>query len=100
MNSTSRGPIWFGIGLVVIVLGVVAWIYFLQPSQALNLNIQLTSNPTTVLVGDPFDVSVSLANNANSAMQNASIAIVLPQGIVSVGSPTQSVITQTIGDLN
>jgi hypothetical protein len=100
MNQTSRGPIWFGIGLVVVVLGVVAWIYFLQPSQALNLNIQLTANPTTVLVGDPFDVSVSLANNANSAMQNASIAIVLPQGIVSVGAPAQSVVTQTIGDLN
>jgi len=96
----SRGPIWFGISLVVIVLGVVAWIYFLQPSQALNLGIQLTSNPTTGLVGAPFDVSVSLANNANSAMQNASIALVLPQGIISVNSPAQSVITQSIGNLN
>lgn len=100
-KSISRGPIWFGIALIITIAGIGGWIYFLQPNQsALDVGIALTSNPTSVLVGQPFDLSVALTNNAASALQNASISLVLPQNVVSESAPSQRVITQSLGDVS
>lgn len=96
----NRGPIWFGIALVAVVAAIGVWIYFLQPAQGLNVNVQLTSAPGNVFLGDPFDVSVALSNNSNSAMQTSSVSLILPNGIISVDSPNQRVVTQMIGTVD
>lgn len=82
------------------MLAIGGWIYFMQPSQGLNVGIQLTATPANVLVGDQFTVSVALINNAGSALKNASIALVLPSNAVSVDSPTQRVVSQSLGSIN
>ncbi len=97
---SNRGPIWFGIALVIVVGAAGVWIYFIQPSQALNIGIQLATNPANIFVGDQFDLSITLTNNSGSAMQNASVAIVLPSGVVSTDSPSQRVITQPLNTID
>src|SRR5665213_2670856 len=99
MGNSSRGPLWFGIALVAVILAVGGWIYFMQPAQGLNVGIQLSTDPTTVLIGDQFTLSVALSNNAGSALKSASIALVLPSNVVSVDSPSQRVISQPLGDV-
>jgi len=94
----NRGPIWFGVALVVIVAGVGAWIYFLQPTQALNVGVQLGASPSQVFVGDPFKLSVTLSNNSASVMQSTTVSIVLPDGIVSLDAPNQRVVTQSLSN--
>lgn len=93
----NRGPIWFGIVLVVIVAGIGAWIYFLQPMQPLNIGIQLSTTPSQVLVGDPFDLSVALTNNSASVMQSTTVEVLLPSDIVSPAVPAgQQIVTQSL----
>lgn len=100
VTKTSRGPIWFGVALVVIVAGIGAWIYFLQPPGGLDLGIALSTNPANVLVGDPFTLSVIVTNNSASALENASISLVLPANISSLDSPDERVVTQPLGNLD
>ena len=100
MGNSSRGPIWFGVALVAIVLAIGGWIYFMQPSQALNVGIQLSANPANVLIGDQFTLSVALSNNSGSALKNAAIALVLPSNVVSVETPGQRVISQPLGSVD
>lgn len=97
---TNRGPVWFGIALVVAVAAIGAWIYFVQPVQSLNVAMNLVATPQSVTVGDPFDLSVGFTNNSGSAMQNASVSVLLPNGVVSADSPDQRVVTQTVGDVS
>ncbi len=98
--KSSRGPLWFGIALVVIVIGIVGWIYFLRPPGSLNLTVQLSTNPTNIFVGDPFTLSVLVTNDSGSKMQSSSIALVLPQDVVSADSPNARVITLPIGTVD
>ncbi len=97
--KTSRGPLWFGIGLVVIIIGIVGWIYFLQPPAGLNFGIQLTTNQANVYVGSPFALSVVVTNDSGSAMQTSSIALVLPQDVVSADDPGARVVTLPVGTI-
>jgi uncharacterized repeat protein (TIGR01451 family) len=100
MNPSSRGPLWFGIILVVVILGVAGWIYFLQPNQNLQVDVAMSANPSSVLVGDPFTLSVVLTNNSGATLKNATINLVLPSGVASVNSPNQRVLTQTLGNVD
>jgi hypothetical protein len=95
--KTSRGPLWFGIGLVVVIVGIVTWIYFLQPPAGLNFGIQLSANQANIFVGDPFALSVVVTNDSQSAMQSSSIALVLPQDVVSADEPNARVVTLPVG---
>jgi hypothetical protein len=96
-QKTSRGPLWFGIGLVVIIIGIVTWIYFLQPPSGLNLGVQLSTDQANVFVGDPFALSVVVTNDSQSAMQSSSIALVLPQDVISADDPGARVVTLPVG---
>ena len=95
----NRGPIWFGVALVVIVAAIGVWIYFISPPQGLNVGIQLSTTPANTAIGDPFDLSAALTNDSGQAMENAAVSIVLPSGLVSVDSPNQRVVTQTLGSV-
>jgi uncharacterized repeat protein (TIGR01451 family) len=96
----NRGPVWFGITLVVIVAAIGAWIYFIQPSASLDVAINLAATPANLFLGDPFDISVALANDSHSAMQTSSVSLILPNGIISADSPDQRVVTKSIGTLD
>jgi hypothetical protein len=97
--KTSRGPLWFGIGLVVVIIGIVTWIYFLQPPAGLNFGIQLSTDQPNVYVGAPFTLSVVVTNNSGTAMQTSSIALVLPQDVLSADNPGARVVTLPVGTI-
>ena len=98
MNPSFRGPLWFGIALLAVIAAVGAWLYFLKPvEKSLDVSVALTANPANVFIGDPFDLSLVITNNATTALSSATIELILPQNVVSAETPTERVITQPIG---
>jgi uncharacterized repeat protein (TIGR01451 family) len=94
-----RGPIWFGVALLVVIGGILAF-YFLTPSQGLNVAISLTTNPGTLTTGDQFTLSASFSNNSGSVLKGAVIAVVLPADVYSVDNPSARVVEASLGDVS
>jgi hypothetical protein len=97
-----HGLMLFTIGIFV-VIGLVALIYyFLLPAPAPNIAISF-SDPASIVIGQPFPVIITVANDSKSAIQNAQLNIMLPSSSLAFASgttPTQDVGIVSSGTIN
>lgn len=105
MSSGFKGPIWFGVCLVTVMLSVGGWLYFKSLNQGPNLGVHLSvnstsTNPSSVLVGDPFTLSVVVSNDSSAGVTDVSMQLVLPDNVISVTAPDQRILTQSIGAID
>jgi uncharacterized repeat protein (TIGR01451 family) len=97
-----HGLIFFTIGIFV-AIGLAAYIYYLLlPAPAPNIAISF-SDPSSIIVGQPFPVVITVANDSKSMIQNAQLNIVLPSSSLAFASgtiPTQDVGMVSSGTIN
>ncbi len=97
-----HGLIFFTIGIFV-AIGLAAYIYYLLlPAPAPNIAISF-SNPSSIIVGQPFPVIITVANDSKSVIQNAQLNIILPSSSLAFASgttPTQDVGMVSSGTIN
>jgi len=97
-----HGLIFFTIGIVLLI-GLGAYIYYLLlPPSTPNVAIAF-SDPGTVMIGQPFPLTITVSNKSKSVLQDATLNISLPTGIVLVGNDPvrpQSVVTESVGTLS
>ncbi len=97
-----HGLILFTIGIFV-AIGLAAFIYYLfLPAPAPNITISF-SNPSSIIVGQPFPVIITVANNSKSVIENAQLNIALPTSSLMFASgtvPTQDVGIVSSGTIN
>jgi len=95
----QHGMMFFTIGIFVLIAFVASVYYLLLPPATPDVVVAF-SDPGTVVLGEPFALTVTVSNESKSVLQNADLNISLPAGIVPVGSdPTQpqSVVTKSLG---
>ena len=91
--------LWFSIVCMVLVAGGALYFFFLRPSTGPNVSIEFT-NPSQILVGEPFPLTIALTNYSSNILKNATLSIVLPDNVSFVGqSPSQRVMEQVLGDI-
>jgi hypothetical protein len=97
-----HGLILFTIGIFV-AIGLAAYIYYLLlPAPAPNIAIAF-SDPSSIIVGQPFPVIITVANESKSVIQNAQLNIMLPSSSLAFASgtaPTQDVGMVSSGTIN
>jgi hypothetical protein len=97
-----HGLIFFTIGIFV-AIGLAAYIYYLLlPAPAPNIVISF-SDPGSIIIGQPFPVIVTVANDSKSVIQNAQLNVMLPSSSLAFASgttPTQDVGTVSSGTIN
>jgi uncharacterized repeat protein (TIGR01451 family) len=97
-----HGLVLFTIGIFV-VIGLAALIYYLLlPAPTPNIVISF-SNPGSIMIGQPFPVIITVANDSKSVIQNAQLNIVLPSSSLAFASgttPTQDVGMVSSGTIN
>ena len=85
------------------MIALAAYIYYLLlPPPTPNVVVTF-SNPGTVVLGEPFPLTVTVSNESKSVLQNADLNIALPAGIVLVGNDPaqpQAVVTESLGTLS
>jgi uncharacterized repeat protein (TIGR01451 family) len=96
------GLILFTIGIFV-AIGLAAFIYYLLlPAPAPNIAISF-SGPDSIMIGQPFPVVITVANDSKSVIQNAQLNIMLPSSSLAFASgtaPAQDVGTVSSGTIN
>jgi uncharacterized repeat protein (TIGR01451 family) len=97
-----HGLILFTIGIFV-AIGLAAYIYYLLlPAPAPNIAISF-SDPSSIIVGQPFPVIITVSNESKSVIQNAQLNIMLPSSSLAFASgttPTQDVGIVSSGTIN
>lgn len=97
-----HGLILFTIGIFV-VIGIATLIYYLLlPAPAPNIAITF-SDPASIVIGQPFPVIITVANESKSVIQNAQLDLMLPSSSLSFASgttPTQEIGTVSSGTIN
>lgn len=87
-----------GIFLLIALAGVVY--YLLLPPATPNVVITF-SEPSSAVIGQPFPLTVTVANDSKSVLQNADLNISLPNGLSFVGdAPSERTVTESIGSLS
>jgi uncharacterized repeat protein (TIGR01451 family) len=82
-----HGLIFFTIG-IFLAIGLAAFIYYLLlPAPAPNIAISF-SGPNSIMIGQPFPVVVTVANDSKSVIQNAQLNIMLPSSSLAFASGT------------
>jgi hypothetical protein len=97
-----HGLTLFTIGIFLLIGLVVLAYYLLLPPSVPNVTV-IFSDPGTVVIGQPFPLTITVSNESKSVLQNADLNISLPSGIVLVGNDPaqpQSVVTEAIGTLS
>lgn len=88
--------------LAVAAIAVGAVVYVVNMASA-NKDVTLdVYAPTGVYQGTPFDVTVQIASQPQSSVQNATLTITMTPGIVSLDNlnpANQSLVTDSVGDL-
>ncbi len=85
------------IGLSIIALGALFIFLYMSAPRGVSVDVYTEREVTR---GVPFDVSVSVTNNASMTLQNGGITLHLPEGLIAVGQGTDpSIISDKIGEL-
>lgn len=86
-----------GIGLAIIALGALFIFTYMSAPRGVSIDVYAEHGVTR---GVPFEVSVSVTNNANMTLQNGSITLNLPDGLVVGGQTADpSIVTDKLGEL-
>jgi hypothetical protein len=85
--------------LAALAIGAVVLGYYFSRPESPNISLEFSNLPQ-VLVGQPFDLGISLSNYSDKIIEDAKLAIILPEGVSFTGQPpAQRVIEETIGDI-
>jgi hypothetical protein len=80
-----------------VLLGSIAYFYFRTAPPSIELGI---SSPAQIAIGAPFSLSVSLSNYSEKILSDATISVILPDGLSYSGeAQDQRVRQQSIGDV-
>jgi uncharacterized repeat protein (TIGR01451 family) len=97
-----HGLILFTVGIFLAIALAALIYYFLLPAPAPNIVISF-SDPSSIIVGQPFPVVISVANESKSVIQNAQLNITLPSSSLAFASgttPTQNLGMVSSGTIN
>src|SRR3989344_8264040 len=87
------------IALAVGGFGVYKFLIHATPPASSKISLEF-SRPNQLLIGEPFDVSVSISNYSDTVLKNAKLSLFLPDGLYFVGqSDGQRVSEQVVGDI-
>ncbi|MDE2001879.1 MAG: hypothetical protein KGI60_04940 [Patescibacteria group bacterium] len=93
----SRFVRWAIVVLLAVSAVSVFYIWRIQSSQGLDLSVDV---PSGVESGVPFDLKVNFTNNSSAVLNDARIAVTLPDGVAFFGSPADKTIdTQDLGNV-
>jgi hypothetical protein len=91
---------FFIIGILLAAGLAIFVVYLLLPPAAPNIAISF-SEPSSVIIGQPFPLSITVSNQSKSVLKNAELNIILPAGISFVGEdPGQQATTEQIDTLS
>ena len=92
--------IFFTLGILLLIALAGTVYYLLLPPATPNIAITF-STPSSVMVGQPFPLTVTVSNESKSVLQDANLNISLPNGLSFVGEdPSQRVTTESVGTLS
>ncbi len=92
----------FAIVLIVLVALAGVIFYLLLPPSTPNITIAF-SNPGAIVIGEPFPLTITVANQSKSSIENAQLTVTLPAGLSFAASgtiPSQRALMIPIGTLN
>jgi len=85
---------------LIVLLGIVAvslWYIYQNQNRDVGLQVIL---PTDVFVGVPLDAQVSLSNQSGTILNDVSLTMTLPSGVVFVGSGEEKLIeNRSLGNI-
>jgi hypothetical protein len=88
-----------GISLAVIAFGVFLIFQYLGDSSGPQIKIEAVT-PPAVRAGVPFEAIINVSNQSSIVLQNASLGLTLPPGLVSSGrGETGGEIRELLGDI-
>jgi uncharacterized repeat protein (TIGR01451 family) len=92
--------LFFTIGIFLLIALVGTVYYLLLPPATPNIVIDFSA-PSSVVVGEPFPLTVTVSNESKSVLENATLNISLPSGLSFIGEdPTQRVAAESVGTLS
>ena len=97
-----HGVVIFAVTLVALVTLAGIVFYLLLPPSTPNITITF-SNPGAIVVGEPFPLTITVANQSKSSIENAQLTVTLPAGLSFVASgtiPSQRALMIPIGALS
>lgn len=99
--TSPAAKIFFSLA-VLVVLGsasfFIYYLYFKTPPPAVTVEVRTPEG--SVLVGEPFAVTVSYLNQSDQALKDARLSLVLPEGVFRAGDPSnQRVLEEVVGDV-
>ncbi|MDD9952337.1 MAG: hypothetical protein OXT67_12310, partial [Zetaproteobacteria bacterium] len=90
--------IWLFVVLVLIGGGLVGFFWY-QAYTAQGLEFKL-EGPDHAQVGVPFEIKIEIENNSGNILQEAELAIELPEGMVFLGSSAgKGLVRKVLGNL-
>ncbi len=99
----KRHSLLFGTIGIFLAIGLAAFIYYLLlPPSTPNIAITF-SDPGTIVLGEPFPLTITVSNQSKSALRNTQLTLTLPAGIsfVATGTtPGQRALMIPIGTLS
>lgn len=94
----NRVGFWILLFSALASTGIAAYYFFLEPNGA-EVFLEFVK-PNEVLVGQPFNLSVSFSNSSDQILQDVKLSLILPGDLAFVGeSQEQRVFEKLIGDL-
>ena len=97
----SRNLLIFLIIGVVILTGVVGWLFWHSPGPE-EIVFKISGPTEPVMIGVPFELKAEISNNSNSALKTSKIIINLPEGVAELGHTPeeQATISRYLGDVS
>ena len=105
VKKQSSNKIWWwliGTLIVAVILiggGVDFYFYYQNSLVSQGVGIEFSGN-SQVNLGQPFSVTVNYFNNTNYVLKDSVMSLSLPDGVESVDSPQDRVLSKSIGDLS
>jgi len=97
-NRIDMRKIIFGIGILVIIIGTMAFWFFSRVGRP-SVGLEFMS-PSEVAVGEAFQMKVGFSNFSGSVLKNVRLVLSLPDGAFFVGSNSDHRAEElAIGDL-
>lgn len=98
-GSSNNWAGWVLAAVIVSLLAAGTYYFFLRGPGNLNVGLEF-QKPNQILLGDPFVLSLSLANYSESVLKNAKLSLLLPEGVSFVGESQGRRVAETaVGDL-
>lgn len=99
-KKNGHGLLWFFVICAAFVAGAAFYFFFLRPTPGPSVSISFVK-PDQVFIGDPFTISVLIANNSQSVIKNATLEFMIPDGFSFVGQSSDTrAMPEPIGDIS